>query len=155
MVVLRVTKKDEERIKDLAALLQSQAIDEKPVEMNAEGELDACRQNLDILDQDNTTWIAIAYMDNTPAGFISITRIPKPNAKNGYLYVDELYTDPNFRRRGVADSLLDYSKTLSKSLNLAGVRLLVRNSNEPAKHCYAKNGFVLSSTTFGQWLCPK
>ncbi len=64
----------------------------------------------------------------------------------------ELFVDNNFRRRGIGAALLEYAKKLCVTLELAGVRLLVRNENTNAQQLYKKTGFELSTTMFGQWL---
>jgi ribosomal protein S18 acetylase RimI-like enzyme len=131
--------------------------------MNATEEIEKCREKLDPLSCSDTVYFAVAYYEDKPAGFIAIMILPKLNAKKGYLYVDgmhatgftnipELFVDSKFRRRGIGAALLEYAKTLCTTLEYAGVRLLVRNENTNAQELYKKTGFVLSNTTFGQWL---
>ena len=55
-------------------------------------------------------------------------------------YIDNIAVDPNARRHGVADELLDVFCRFGAA-NLAFLTLEVRASNEPAIALYRKHGF--------------
>ena len=55
-------------------------------------------------------------------------------------YIDNIAVDPNARRHGVADELLDMFCRFGAA-NLAFLTLEVRASNEPAIALYRKHGF--------------
>lgn len=55
-------------------------------------------------------------------------------------YIDNIAVDPNARRHGVADELLDVFCRFGAA-NLAFLTLEVRASNEPALALYRKHGF--------------
>ena len=57
-------------------------------------------------------------------------------------YISNVAVAPNFRRQGVADTLISALMTRAEELALAFVTLEVRAGNEPAKSLYAKHGFV-------------
>ncbi|MDY4487462.1 MAG: ribosomal protein S18-alanine N-acetyltransferase, partial [Candidatus Limivicinus sp.] len=57
-------------------------------------------------------------------------------------YISNVAVAPDFRRQGVADSLISALMTRAEELALAFVTLEVRAGNEPAKALYAKHGFV-------------
>ena len=57
-------------------------------------------------------------------------------------YISNVAVAPDFRRQGVADSLISALMTRAEELALAFVTLEVRAGNEPAKSLYAKHGFV-------------
>ena len=96
----------------------------------------------------DSCWMLLATLGDAPAGYASVVRIPKADARVGFLFVDELYVLQAFRRAGVARALLDAVEQLAVELGLAGVRLLVRIENEAARNLYRKAGYAQSQTTF-------
>lgn len=95
-------------------------------------------------------WLLLAQVDTQPAGLAAVARLPKVDARAGYLFVDELSVLPVFRRQGVARALLRHTLSLAATLGLAGVRLLVRPENEAARRLYQALGFDESATLFCQ-----
>lgn len=86
-------------------------------------------------------WVLLARVDGAAAGFAHVCRLPKPDARRGYLFVDELFVHPDHRRRGVGTALLHHLANMSDDLGLAGVRLLVRPENAAARALYRKAEF--------------
>ena len=94
---------------------------------------------------------SLSGANGAPAGYILAVRIPKADARAGFLFVDEVYTLPACRRRGVARALLERAQALAGELGLAGVRLLVRGENVGARALYRACGFDEKDTIFCQW----
>jgi ribosomal protein S18 acetylase RimI-like enzyme len=101
---------------------------------------DRSRQVCDFMASD-CFWILLARCDGEPAGFVHACRVPKADARAGYLYVDEVFVHPAHRRKGVATAMLDYVARLAEELGLAGVRLLVRPESKAARALYRKAGY--------------
>ncbi|MBN1485869.1 MAG: GNAT family N-acetyltransferase [Chloroflexia bacterium] len=97
-------------------------------------------------------WLFMARVGCEPAGYILAIRIPKLDARRGFLFVDELYVRSAYRRRGLGRALLAAVQDLAAQLGLAGVRLLVRLENRSGRSLYSGCGFVESTTGFCQWL---
>ena len=93
-------------------------------------------------------WLLLAALDGAPAGLAAVARVPKADARVGFLWVDELRVLPAFRRQGVATALLKHAAALAGELGLAGVRLLVRPENEAARALYRRLGFDEQATLF-------
>jgi len=93
-------------------------------------------------------WLALAQVNGEPAGYAAVCRIPKADARAGFLFVDEVYVLPAQRRQGVALALLERVSQLACELGLAGVRLLVRPQNEAARRLYQAAGFSEHETVF-------
>jgi ribosomal protein S18 acetylase RimI-like enzyme len=89
--------------------------------------------------------------NGAPVGYLLAVRIPKADARVGFLFVDEVYVLPAYRLQGVARALLERVQALTRELGLAGVRLLVREGNPGARKLYRKTGFVEHSTLFCEW----
>jgi ribosomal protein S18 acetylase RimI-like enzyme len=109
--------------------------------------LRAARERYDLLRSDSF-WLLMARVDGQPAGLAAVARLPKADARVGFLFVDELWVLPAYQRQGVATALLRHVIALASDLGLAGVRLLVRPENEAARRLYRALGFDESATVF-------
>ena len=96
----------------------------------------------------DSCWMLLATAESAPAGYASVVRIPKADARAGFLFVDELYVLRSFRRAGIARALLEYIERFALDLGLAGVRLLVRPENTAARSLYRVSGYAESPTIF-------
>jgi len=65
-----------------------------------------------------------------------------PHPPRGVLYVDALATHPDFRRRGVATTLLDEADRLAARAGLTAVALDTGIENRPARALYEHRGFT-------------
>ncbi|MGE5579266.1 MAG: GNAT family N-acetyltransferase [Bacillota bacterium] len=83
-------------------------------------------------------------------GWISIVYLPKVGRLKGlgHLYVDELWVEPTYRRRGIAARLLKVADELLDKTASAGVRLYVNTDNPGAKRLYEKCGFRVCDTAY-------
>ena len=95
--------------------------------------------------------LLLARVDGESAGYLQAVIIPKADARVGYLFVDEIYVLPAYRRRGVGRALVPCVQTLAGELGLAGVRLLVRPGNAAARELYRSCGFAEHKTLFCEW----
>ena len=68
-------------------------------------------------------------------------------------YIDNIAVDPNARRHGVADGLLDVFCRFGEA-NLAFLTLEVRESNAPAIALYRKHGFEEAGRRKGYYTKP-
>jgi ribosomal protein S18 acetylase RimI-like enzyme len=111
------------------------------------------RRSLEAWDflRSDTCPLLLARLDGAPVGYLLAVRIPKADARGGFLFVDEVYVLPAYRCQGVARALLERVQALAGELGLAGVRLLVREENPGARKLYRNTGFVEHSTLFCEW----
>ena len=100
-------------------------------------------------------WVAVALEGETPVGYAVAARLPKLDARGGFVFVDELYVRPEFRRRGVARALLAHIEALAAALGYVGVRLLARADNTPAQALYRQAGFAESVSLFFEKQIPR
>jgi ribosomal protein S18 acetylase RimI-like enzyme len=56
--------------------------------------------------------------------------------------LNDLYVDILHRKKGVAQTLIDKCKELSRSTSSAGLVLETQNENHPAQNLYFKTGFI-------------
>lgn len=81
-----------------------------------------------------------------------------PNLTHGqrpYALVENVVTDENCRKRGLATACLDYAKTLAEKENCYKIMLLTGSKEEATLNFYRKAGYNSSDkTAFIQWLNP-
>jgi ribosomal protein S18 acetylase RimI-like enzyme len=92
--------------------------------------------------QSDACWPFLAWVDKHLAGYALAVRVPKLDARKGFLLVDELYVLRSCRNRGVATKLLEAVRLQAEKEGYRGVRLLVRPSNEAARRLYARLGYA-------------
>jgi ribosomal protein S18 acetylase RimI-like enzyme len=139
----------------LVRFFRAVAAAERPDEPEAAGHAEAgLRRSLEAWDwmRSESCLFLLGLVGKEPAGYALAVRIPKADERAGFLFVDELYVLPAFRRRGVARSLLRRLQALSREMGLAGIRLLVRPENAGARALYRSLGFAERETLFGEWL---
>ena len=81
-------------------------------------------------------------------GWISLVRMPKISRfeGQGYIYVDEIWVQEDFRRRGIGAALLKTADAWAAEAGDAGVRLYVNTENPEARRLYEKCGFAAQGT---------
>ena len=77
-------------------------------------------------------------------GYICAAYIPKiglPDNRNGYMYVDDLWVNPNYRRMGIAEKLMKRIADTAKESGYYGLRLYVNTNNGAGIALYEKCGY--------------
>ena len=89
-----------------------------------------------------------AKTDGKFVGWISMMNIPKISRFKGYgyIYVDELWTEEEYRCNGIATALLKKADEMKEQLGAIGVRLYVNTQNPAAARLYRKCGFTGDDT---------
>ena len=104
-------------------------------------------QNFDMvceaLDNKNL-YVFAAQWKNKFIGWISVIYIPKIGKTNGrgHLFIDELWINPAFRKKGIANALMKQADALSQEINTIGLRLYVNTANDEAISLYEKCGYA-------------
>lgn len=121
--------------------------------MVADSALEGMQQSLRHFDALNSdcAWFLIAFYGDQPAGLFILTRIPKLDARLGFLYLDELHVVHELRRHGIGQALLQHCIKLAEKLGLAGIRLLARIDNKAARCLYESAGFRGNETMLYQF----
>ena len=81
-------------------------------------------------------FLVCAAEDGSLAGYVGMMYVLDEG------YVANVAVSPEYRRRGVADMLIDELLRRAKEHELSFVTLEVRQSNAPARALYAKHGFT-------------
>jgi len=90
-----------------------------------------------------TFYVFAARLEEKFVGYIFINYLPKIGVQNnnGHLYIEDLWTHPNYRRMGVAESLMKKAEDLAKEKNIYGLRVGVNSTNAAAIALYEKCGY--------------
>ncbi len=87
-------------------------------------------------------WIFAAEADGRYVGYAAAARIPKADARVGFLYIDELYVLADYRNRGHATRILETAMRHAVDVRLGGIRLLVDPGNTTGRRLYETLGLA-------------
>ncbi len=96
---------------------------------------DGMQESLSLYDffDSDSFWVFVAESGDAFVGYATAARIPKLDSRVGFMHLDELAVLRLHRRMGVAKAIVDAVDSLARKLNLAGIRVAVRPTNEAAK----------------------
>ncbi|SRR6056297_1927973 len=117
-----------------------------------ESKRDIVRENIDyayILENENF-YVYSALINNQMVGYLAAAIIPKADKRVGTMFIDEVWTHPGHRGKGVAKALVNKIMEVSNELNIWEARLTVDIDNEAARHIYTNAGFVEKECIFGR-----
>jgi GNAT superfamily N-acetyltransferase len=89
-----------------------------------------------------TTEVAIGYFKKQPVGFVIFFHNYSTFLGRPGIYLEDLFVDEAFRRRGFGGALLRYVARLAKERQCGRLEWSVLNWNEPAIEFYRKLGAV-------------
>jgi ribosomal protein S18 acetylase RimI-like enzyme len=95
--------------------------------------------------ENNEATIFLAFDENKPEKAIGFTLIYitySSLALNKILILNDLYVDPNARKNGIGEKLIQQSVAFAKELGSNLIRLRTAKSNTVAQGLYNKMGFV-------------
>ena len=98
--------------------------------------------------EDKNLYVFAAKMEEKFIGWVSAVYIPKISWTNGngHLFIDELWVNPNYRRKGIGHALMEKIENIAKEINVIGLRLYANNEG---KYLYEKCGYKsLNEATF-------
>ena len=75
-------------------------------------------------------------INNRIVGLAHYRKMPRPLRGQEIGFLDDLYVDPDYRRKGIGEKFLNYLKELSKSRGWNLVRWLTHDDNIKAKSLY-------------------
>jgi GNAT superfamily N-acetyltransferase len=87
-----------------------------------------------------TAEVALAYYKRAPVGFVLFFHNYSTFLGRPGIYIEDLFVDEAFRRRGFGSALLRYVAKLAKQRNCGRLEWSVLDWNEPAINFYRKLG---------------
>jgi ribosomal protein S18 acetylase RimI-like enzyme len=100
--------------------------------------------------EDKNLYVFAAQKEQKFIGWISAVYIHKISWTNGYghLFIDELWVNPIYRKKGIANALMRQIEVISKELDAIGLRLYVNSNNDEANSLYKKCGYINKGEAF-------
>ena len=92
--------------------------------------------------QRRTAEVAIGYFKNEPVGFVLFFRNFSTFLGRPGIYIEDLFVEEDYRRRGFGGSLLAYAAKLAVARGCGRLEWSVLDWNEPAINFYKKLGAV-------------
>lgn len=95
-----------------------------------------------VLDNPKNAFYLVAELDNTVVGSLMITTEWSDWRNADFWWIQSVYVDPRFRRRGVFSEMYKEARSRAESTpNVCGCRLYVEHNNTTAQKTYAQLGF--------------
>ncbi|NAY90680.1 GNAT family N-acetyltransferase [Muricauda sp. JGD-17] len=88
--------------------------------------------------QDNVVFLALE--GNEPIGFMQLYKTFSSVSLQSFYILNDLYVNPEYRKRGVGEALLNSAKTFCSEQNAKGLALETAKDN-PAQHLYERMGW--------------
>jgi len=87
--------------------------------------------------------IFAAKADGKFVGYVSAVYIPKVGSPKapGHFFIDELWTQPQYRKSGIAYALMMEAEKTSRAAGAIGMRLYTGSDNRAARALYEKCGY--------------
>ena len=92
--------------------------------------------------------VAIAFVEDTPAGFLCGQRLRSMCYDVDYVEITELFVAEEFRRRGVASRLMGFLEGYYREQGIHAFQLFTGGDNRTAQALYAKLGFFRTDEVF-------
>ena len=89
-----------------------------------------------------SSWMIAAETDGRLVGYASAARIPKVDARVGFLFIDELYVLSQHRKQGACYGSWKEALAHAKDLRLGGIRLRLEPTNAAVRCLYKRVGFM-------------
>ncbi len=105
-------------------------------------EVEECRTFLSQRLAGRQSVIFLATCDQAPAGFTQLYPSFSTVRLARIWILNDLFVDPEFRRRGVADALLEAAESFAREQGAAGLTLETDVTNSPAQALYERRGWV-------------
>ena len=91
----------------------------------------------------STFYVFAVQLEDKFVGYIFLNYLPKIGSTNGrgWLFVDDLWVNPHYRRKGIAHVLMKKADAISQELNTMGLRLYVNAENPGGIAFYEMCGY--------------
>ena len=105
---------------------------------------------------DKNYHIVVADENNKIVSSCVLVLVPNlTHSQRPFAIVENVITDENYRKQGLASACLNYAKEIALSLNCYKIMLLSGSKQESAHRLYEKVGYNKNDkTAFIQWLNP-
>jgi ribosomal protein S18 acetylase RimI-like enzyme len=84
----------------------------------------------------------VLWDGRTPVGYVVLTISFSFEYRGRDAFIDELYIEPAYRRRGLGRMAMEFAEQRAKELGVNAVHLEVDHGNDPAMELYRKIGYA-------------
>jgi ribosomal protein S18 acetylase RimI-like enzyme len=83
----------------------------------------------------------LLWLGEKPAGYVILTLGYSFEFRGRDAFIDELYIEPEFRRRGLGRRALEFVEEKARALGVNALHLEVDRGNDPAMELYRRTGY--------------
>jgi diamine N-acetyltransferase len=83
----------------------------------------------------------LLWLGEKPAGYVILTLGYSFEFRGRDAFIDELYIEPEFRRRGLGRRALEYLEEKARASGVNALHLEVDRGNDPAQELYRRTGY--------------
>jgi ribosomal protein S18 acetylase RimI-like enzyme len=84
----------------------------------------------------------VVWVGGRPAGYVILTMGYSFEFRGRDAFIDELYIEPEFRRRGLGRRAMQFVEEKARELKVNAVHLEVDHSNDAAQELYRRAGYA-------------
>jgi ribosomal protein S18 acetylase RimI-like enzyme len=97
----------------------------------------------------------VFFEEETPVGYIVLTFGYSFEYHGRDSFIDELYVEPQFRRRGIGRRAMQFVQERARDLGVNAIHLEVDEGNDPAAELYRRAGYDAHARfLMTKWLKP-
>jgi ribosomal protein S18 acetylase RimI-like enzyme len=132
----------EARAQDLPAVLRMmRSLAEQPPALPfGEGEVRAALETFLAHAELGQAWLL--WLGERPAGYVILTLGYSFEFRGRDAFIDELYIEPEFRRRGLGRHAMEFVEERARALGVNALHLEVDRGNDPAVELYRRTGYA-------------
>ena len=86
-------------------------------------------------------WAWLLWLGEKPAGYVILTLGYSFEFRGRDAFIDELYIEPEFRRRGLGRRALEFAEEKARASGVNALHLEVDRGNDPALELYRRSGY--------------
>lgn len=114
---------------------------------------DQARRRID--EMSSSEQVILAFVDDAPAGLLSLRIVPYLSEDVPFAEVTELMVLEEYRRSGVAMLLMAQAEFLARQRGCTAVQVRTEHDNEEAQAFYRASGFAPLEVGFVKYTAPK
>jgi diamine N-acetyltransferase len=84
----------------------------------------------------------LLWLSEKPAGYVVLMLGYSFEFRGRDAFIDELYIEPEFRRRGLGRRAMEFVEEKARALNVNALHLEVDRGNDPAVELYRRTGYA-------------
>lgn len=130
----------------------SELFDQYRIFYHKDSDIPAAEKFLTERIENNDSEIFVAENEGKLVGFVQLYPLFSSTRMKRYWLLNDLYVNENYRGKGFSKQLIEASKELAKSTDVAGILLETGKSNDIGNKLYPSCGFeIYDEVNFYEW----